>query len=215
MKSLRYLVPCVAGMLLAANAFAVPAGTNLFAIQLSNGTADLYDRGDHYITAYDHSELGGQLQLWHVMPNDLAVALSGGVGFFSETDKPGNNPPPGSQDFKYTQSSWNVRLGFDRLAEIGDRTIFYFGPGLEYWSGKAKFDYGTGDPANWESKNVTRFAISGRVGGMMKVSEQLAFACQVGRYVGIASADDEGRKASWWPSGLEAAGGLVFGFGRR
>ncbi len=205
----------LATLLLAPAAFAGPKGTTMFAVQLSNGGADLYSQdGSHYITAYEHSELGAQAQMWHYMTDDYAMTISVGLGWFGETDKPGNNAPAGLADFKYTQSSYNVRVGGDRVVNVGERALFYFGPGIEYWSGKAKFDFGPGDPENWESENVSRYSVSGRVGGIMKISESLGFSCQVGRKLGLATATDKDRKTSWWPSSFDAAGGLVFGFAR-
>lgn len=215
MKRLRLAV-VLAGILAAATAFAGDASEGLIGIQITNGTADLYTLGgaggDNYISAYDHSEVGLGIQYWRLMSRDYAFTFSAGVGTFSETDK---SFAAGEADFKYTQSSWTVRVGGDRAVKVGDRAIFYFGPGVEMWTGKAKFDGGEADFATtaWESENVTRFGLSGRVGGVMLLSEKLGFNCQVGRYIGLASAEakgvNEGAKASWWASGFQASGGLV------
>jgi hypothetical protein len=95
--------------------------------------------------------------------------------------------------------------------KVGDRAIFYFGPGLEYWSGTAKFEGFGGvfasDP--YETESVTRYALSGRVGGVMLLNERFGINCEVGRYIGYASAKENGAEATWWPSGFQAAGGLV------
>ena len=77
--------------------------------------------------------------------------------------------------------------------------------------GKAKFDGGENPdftPA-YETESVTRFGISGRVGGVMLLNERLGFNCQIGRYIGMASAEEAGAKASWWASGFQASGGLI------
>jgi hypothetical protein len=216
MKQLRTVLLGLAALtLMATAALAGNAGTNLFGVQLTNGMADLYDPTEvasKYISAYDHSEVGIQAQVWRFMTDDYAMNVSVGYGMFSETDKPGNNPDPTDLDFKYTQSSYSVRVGGDRVVNVGERALFYFGPGIEYWSGKSKFDGGT--PASTvESENVTRYSLSGRLGGMMKLSKSVSMSCQIGRKLGVASATDNSRKASWWPSSFDAAGGLVFGFG--
>jgi opacity protein-like surface antigen len=210
MKLLR-LVLVVAGMVAATTAFAGEHSEGLLGIQITNGTADLYSPGaPGYISAYDHSEVGIGIQYWRLMSKDYAFTFSAGIGTFSETDKPGTAAPINSTDFKYTQSSWNVRVGGDRAAKVGERAIIYFGPGLEMWSGKAKFDGGPAFTTAYETQNVTRFGISGRVGGVMLISEKVGINCQIGRYLGIASAEEDGAKASWWPSGFQAAGGLIF-----
>lgn len=207
MKRLRLAV-VLAGILAATAAFAGDASEGLIGIQITNGTADLVGPEDSgYLTAYDHSEVGIGIQYWRLMSRDYAFTFSGGIGFFSEKDEPGTNASVGAGDFKYSQSSWTVRVGGDRAVKVGDRAIFYFGPGLEMWSGKAKFE-DEGSPAV-ETADVTRFGVSGRVGGVMLLSEKVGFNCQIGRYVGIASAKENGAKASWWPSGFQASGGLV------
>jgi hypothetical protein len=213
MKMVRFAVLAV-GLLAATSAFALEKGDGLYGIQITNGTADLYTPdfgGSGYISAYDHSEVGVGLQYWRLMSDDYAFTLQGGIGFFSETDKPGTAAPSGSPDFKYTQSSWNVRLGGDRVVKIGDRAVVYFGPGIQVWSGKAKFDDGT-PGGEIETENVMRYGLSGRVGGLMMLSEQVGFNCGIGRYVAMASAEADGAEATWWPSGFEASGGLVFKF---
>lgn len=208
MKHLKLAV-VLAGILAATAAFAGDVNEGLIGIQVTNGTADLYSpTGDGYLSAYDHSEVGIGIQYWRLMSKDYAFTFSAGIGTFSEKDQPGNTAPPNSTDFKYTQNSWTVRVGGDRAVKVGDRAIFYFGPGLEMWTGKAKFDGGSFSPA-YETENVTRFGLSGRVGGVMLLTEKLGFNCQVGRYVGYASAEEDGAKSTWWPSGFQASGGLI------
>lgn len=210
MKTLG-LALVVAGIAAAAAtaALAAESSEGMIGIQITNGTADLYSpTGDGYLAAYDHSELGIGIQYWRMMTSDYAFTFSAGVGFFSEKDQPGNAALPGSTDFEYTQNSWSVRVGGDRAVKVGDQAIFYFGPGLEMWTGKAKFDGGSFDPA-YETENVTRFGVSGRVGGIMLLGQKLGINCQVGRYFGYASAEEDGAKTTWWPSGFQASGGLL------
>lgn len=192
---------------------ALEAGDGLYGIQITNGVADLYyPSGTGYISAFEHSELGLGLQYWRMMSKDYAFTMSGGLGFFSETDEAGNGAPGGATDYKYSQSSWNVRVGGDRVVQVGDRATLYFGPGLEYWTGKSKDEGGATADAEVESEAVSRFAVSGRVGGIMWLTDKAGFNCQVGRYVGYASAEADGAKATWYPSGFQASGGLVLKF---
>lgn len=211
MKLVR-LAAVAIGLLAATSAFALEKGDGLYGIQITNGTADLYSgAGTGYISAYDHSEVGVGLQYWRMMSSDYAFTMSGGIGFFSETDKPGTAAPSGSNDFKYTQSSWNLRVGGDRVVKVGDRAVMYFGPGLSYWTGKAKFDDGS-PSGTFETENVSRFGLSGRVGGLMMFNDKVGFNCQMGRYVAMAKAEEDGAEATWMPSGFEASGGLVLKF---
>ena len=206
MKLVRLAVVTL-GLLAATSAFA-QKGEGIYGIQINSGTADLYSGpSGGYISAYDHSEVGVGIQYWRLLSNDYAFNFSAGIGYFGETDKPGTAAPIGAQDFKYTQSSWNVRVGGDRAEKIGDRAVIYFGPGIEYWSGKAKFDNGT---TSTETQNVSRIGISGRIGGMMMLGEHVGLNVQAGHYVSMASASENGAKASWWPSGFQASGGLCF-----
>jgi opacity protein-like surface antigen len=205
MKLLRMAV-VVAGLLAAAAAFAGDAKEGLIGIQVTNGTADLYSPSGNYISAYDHPEIGLGLQYWRLMSKDYAFTFSAGIGTFSETDK---SSAAGESDFKYTQSSWSFRVGGDRAVKVGERAILYFGPGIEMWSGKAKFEGGPAFATAYETENVTRWGLSGRIGGVMLLSERFGFNCQVGRYLGIASAKENGAEATWWPSGFQASGGLI------
>jgi hypothetical protein len=213
MKSLRLAAFAVFALLLAVPAFAASKGNTLVGLELTNGTANLYSiYNSHYLTAYDHSELGVQAQVWHLLTDDYALNVSGNLGFFSETDKPGNAAPAGSTDGKYTQSSYSVRVGFDRVGELGHNASFFFGPGIEYWSGKAKFEGGefAGSDNTYETQSVGRISLSGRIGAIMKLNDAVAASIQIGRKVGMASATDAGRKVSSWPSSFDAACGLVF-----
>ncbi len=202
----------------ASTALAAAKGSTVFALQVSNGTADLYDaggisHGGNYVSAFDHTEIGAQAQVWHFMADDYAMSLSFGLGMFSETDKPGNNPDAGAADIKYTQNSFNVRVGGDRFVKLGERASLYFGPGIEFWNGKAKYETGEAT-SSWEGESVTRYSLSGRIGALMQLSNSVSLGCQLGRKVGMASVTDRGAKASWWPSSFDAAGGLVFGLGK-
>lgn len=205
MKLAKIALVLAAGLLAASTAF---AGEGLLGIQVTNGTADLYSpSGDGYISAYQAPEVGVGLQYWRLMSKDYAFTMNFGLGLANEKDQSANSGDP---DHKYTQSSWNLRVGGDRAVKVGDRAIFYFGPGIEYWTGKAKFEgFAASD---YESENVSRIGLSGRVGGVMMLTEKAGFNCQIGRYVGRASAEENGAKATWFTSGFQGSGGLVFKF---
>src|SRR5437870_6832339 len=153
-ETMKRATVAVAGLFLmtfAPAAWALGKGGSMFAIELTNGTADFSDKlkgattgapnyTATYISAWDHSELGIQGQFWRMMSEDYAVTLSAGFGFFNETDQPSDSALANSPDHKFSINSFNVRLGGDRVARLGERTTMYGGPGIEFWSGSAKFE---------------------------------------------------------------------------
>jgi len=210
MKLFRWAI-VVVGLLSATASLAAEGKETLISIQIMNGTADLYSpNGADYISAYEHSENGRGVQVWRLMSKDYAFNFTLGIGGFSETDSPGPGAPVGATDAVYSQSSWTLRLGGDRAVKIGDRAIVYFGPGIEFWSGSATLEGGAGGPGViFETEDVGRVSLAGRVGGVMMLNEKLGFNIEVGRYIGRATAEDGGAEAKWWPSGFQAAGGLT------
>ena len=201
--------------LFATSALAVTKGNSMLAFQIGSGTADLYDPSSAgtsgYISAYDHTELNVQGQCWRMLSDDYAFAFSGGIGFFSEENEPGTAASPGDPTSKYSQSSFHVRIGGDRVVSIGPRAILYFGPGIEYWNGKAKFE-GFGGPSA-ETEGISRISLAGRMGGMMLIGSNWGLAGDIGHKLGRASAEDQGAKVSSWPSSFDGHGGILFMFG--
>jgi hypothetical protein len=220
----------VAGLFLMAfapAAWALGKGGSMLAIELTHGTADFADTlagtttgansTAEYITAYDHSELGIQAQYWRMMAEDYAFTLSVGWGFFNETDEPGQGAPAGSPDAKFSISSFNVRLGGDRFYKLGERTIVYGGPGIEFWSGSAKFEpdpFATTGTGEYKNESTMRWGLSARLGATMMLSEYVGLTAHVGGRYGHASVEEQGAKASWWPSSTESSAGLVYSFGK-
>jgi len=184
-------------------------GSNLLSFQITTGTADLAtpEGGTGGITAYDHSEWGGQIHFQRLLSDDWALALSGGIGTFNETDTPGDNAAPGEEKFEYSQSSWQVRVGADRFVHISPTFHLFVGPGIQYWSGKAKFEQGA---SSVESESANRIAFNGRLGAHVGLSNSIGLEGHIGHYFGHASAEDAGAEVSWSPSGIESAVGLSF-----
>jgi len=102
-----------------------------------------------------------------------------------------------------------VRVGADRVGAIGDRLVFFMGPGIEYWSGKQKLKIGAPET---ESESTSRFGVSGRVGGFMMLAEKVGIMGQVGHTFGIAKAEEGGAESTWIPSSFNASWGLTFLF---
>jgi hypothetical protein len=195
--------------------------TKFLALELTTGTADLASLSPFpggatapvAAPAYDHPEYGFKAEYWSMMGPEYAFNVSGGIGLFSEEDKPASTAPAGTGTFKYTQSSWNVRVGGDRMLAVGQKSYVFFGPGIEYWSGKAKFEDKTGTGSTYETKDVTRVSLSGRIGGNMMVGPTWGITAQVGAKIGHASYKEGGAETTWWPSSTEGNVGLVFKFG--
>jgi hypothetical protein len=208
---LALIAMAVASPVLAA---AVRPGASIFSIQFSHGVADLVgpDDGGGYLGAYDHSEWGARAEFWKMMGPDYAFNVSGGVGWFEETDKPGDNALPDSPELRYEQKSWHVRVGGDRVVNLGDRAALYFGPGIEYWSGSATFENIFSAPS-LESPTTTRISLYGRIGGLLSVGKSWGLTGHVGHRIGYATASAEGAESTWWPSGYDAASGIMFTFG--
>lgn len=210
----RYLT---AALLLVMSAMPSLAGDTFLAVEILHGTADLATEASTsfagYAPAYDHSETGAKLEFWNLLSEDYAFNASFGFGYFGEENKPGANAAAGDAKATYSQSSWNIRVGGDRVLKLGERSYLFFGPGLEYWSGKAKFEDDTPPASSYETENVTRISLVGRMGVHMLIGETWGFTIQGGHKVGRASYEEAGAKTTWWPSSLDAAGGLVFRFG--
>ena len=187
-------------------------------VGLSHGTADFALEGvgfnalNGYSSAYDHSEYGVKLDYWNMMAKDYALTTSFNLGRFSELEKPGNNAIANAPDLTYSQASWSVRVGGDRVERIGERGFLFFGPGIEYWNGTAKFKTGSN---TFESEHVTRISLSGRIGAAMMLNGTTGLQFTVGSKVGRANYTELGAKTTWYPSSTEGSMGLVFKFGSK
>lgn len=204
-------------LLLAMTATASSAYNSFLALQFQAGTADLATEASSsfngFSPAYDHSEYGFKAEFWNMMAEDYAVTFAAGIGLFSEENKPGTNAPGGAGAFTYTQSSWNVRLGGDRVVALGERSYLFFGPGIEYWTGKAKFEDATPPAATYKTEGTSRISLSGRIGAHMMIGESWGLTLQGGHKIGRASYKEAGTETTWWPSSMDASGGLLFRFG--
>jgi hypothetical protein len=189
----------------------------LLSVELTAGTADIGTEFSSsftgYAQAFPQSELGWKLQYWNMMGPEYAFAISGGQGFYNEEDKPGSNSLPGDPTLKYSQNSWNIRIGGDRILAVGDKTYVFFGPGIEYWTGKAKFEGFNTPTPTYETENTTRISLDARLGGHMMVGPTWGITAQVGTKIGHATYKETGAETTWWPSSMQGSLGLVFKFG--
>ena len=183
---------------------------NRISIGLGQGTADGYGSTSvgtsTYLAPTTAPETNVNAEYWRSLSDDYALALFGAYGFSSMDWKGAASSDP---EIEATGTSLKFRLGVDKVGSVGDRLQFFMGPGVEYWSGKQTLDVGG---AETESESVTRFGVSGRIGGFMMLSETVGIMGQVGHTFGIAKVDDSGAETNWWPNSFQASWGLAFGF---
>jgi len=200
----------------APQAIAAGSGSSMVSVGLGQGVADLYTRnavlgtGD-YIEPVQRPETNVNLEYWYQFADDYALAISGAYGMSSMTWK--SSSDAADPEIKATGTGFKVRVGGDRIGRVGERFLVFMGPGLEFWSGKQKIEVDGSEVSLGVGETVTRFGVSGRIGGFMMLSDNVGIMGQVGHTFGIASVDDAGAESSWWPSSFQASWGLTFGFG--
>lgn len=186
-----------------------PQETSL-TIAWSHGTNDYGDAvgpTTDYIGVFTVPEMGINAEISRLMMPDYAVVLGFDYRWGSFKQQPTTNAGPGSPTLKTTSASWKLRLGGDRVGNIGDRFKWFFGPGLEYSSGKAKFE----DVTTIDGPNTTKWGLNGRVGGVMQMNPKLGVFGKVGDGFGWASTEEvSSGKSSWYYSDFEAAWGVQF-----
>src|SRR5512143_52905 len=202
---------------LAPGALALDKGSSMFALEIGHGQADqvnILGPGDEYLglntdaATHNSGELVMGVEFWFMLTPDYAFTASGGLGTYGEVEQPAG----GGDDLTYTTSSYRLRLGGDRVGQIGSRFTWFMGPGLEYWSGRSKYELG---PSSEESPRVTRYAINGRVGGVMLLGERFGILGRIGDSFGYASAKSGDAKTHWLPSAFDAMWGLTYSFGAK
>ena len=196
----------LATALSATSALAQGRNTSMLAIAFAQQTGDFYDRlGPDYIGAVSAAEVGLQVEFWHQFSNDYAFAVQGTMGGYSEERE---SATPGEPEIEISTESVKLRVGGDRIGMIGDRFVWFMGPGLEWWSGSSEVD-------DTESEGSSRIGLSGRVGGIMKLSDSIGISGQIGNTIGFANAEDDGDEVSWRSSTFHASWGIAFVFGAK
>ncbi len=204
-----------------ASAWALSKGESMLAVGLGNTEGSFVNplRTAGYLsqdTGDPSDQIVVQGEYWYLFSDDYAVNVSYGYGFNSMKAEPRSTAPANSPDQKFSSSSFMVRVGGDRVGQVGERFTLFMGPGVEFWSGKTEFEdvYGTTPPDNdVESETVTRWGLSGRIGGVMKLSNAVGLVGHIGHGIAYASAEESGSKLTWWDSGFRAFGGVVLTFG--
>jgi hypothetical protein len=207
----RIVTLLVAGLVLAlvhAPAFALEPGSLMFAASGTSGNADFTTHDGNFLSAYEHGEIGVHVEGWYFLQDALAFSIGGGIGRFRE-----RQAFTGATSRLYTQRSWHVRAGFDRVIDFKQDALFYFGPGLEYWRGHARFD-GFGLTADQiVSPTTQRLGVCGRFGGILVLGDSFGINGSIGYHIGYARAEAGGAKTTWFPNGYDAAAGIVVAIG--
>ena len=207
-------VLCLLGF--ATTGWAMGKGGSVLAIQIGQGTADVVDT-DLSGGAWQpvpQPEINLQAEFWHAFSDDYAFNVSGGAGYFNEKREPTSANKSTNPTITVTVTSYRFRVGGDRFGQIGDRLTVFLGPGIEFWSGKGKEEYsGAGATPTETGPNTNRFGLGGRMGGFLKLSEQMSLVGHIGHTWGYASVSKDGGKTTWWPSSFEGAGGIAYNFG--
>ena len=213
---MKRLITAIAALSLLAGAGAASAADKMIiGIGVMHGTADLAANAVSTAGtngAFSTPEVGGRFEYWNMMRENYALNFQANIGFQSESDKPRSDATAGTKEGKYTTTSWSVRLGGDRVWSPLANTHVFVGPGLEFWTGKAKFE-DIGGAGTYETENVKRISLHGHTGAIMMLGSSWGISGQIGHKLGYATYEEKGGKTTWWPSSIDGAMELVFGFG--
>jgi hypothetical protein len=201
MKGRIFTLVTLALLVSTSTALAAGKGSSMLSVGLGQNEANIF--GD----SFDETDIGAQY--WYMFADDYAFAVSAGFGFGSYKEEDSSVTP--TDEFKATISSYRVRVGGDRVGQVGDRFTVYMGPGVEFASAKLKEEF-TGFP-DFESENATTFGVNGRIGGIMMLSEAVGLSGEVSHSFGFASHEEGTDKFTWMPNNFGAFWGLTFIFG--
>jgi hypothetical protein len=191
----------------------------VLSLQIGQGTGDFVNPGRDNpgyvsISRDTRGQIEGGAEFWYRFTEDYAFNVSAAYGAFQETNQPGVNAPANSYEVSFKTSGYKVRIGGDRMVDLGHRLTFFAGPGFQWWSGKGTYkNIYTPRPSSVDSPTSTRYAISGRVGSIMALTPTVGLVGRVGATFGYATAQEAGAKATWWPVGFESAWGVSYTFG--
>jgi len=212
MRSGKYLpmLVALAGCLFPSmvSAAALEKGSSLLAIQLTRGGADAntYDGSTILLSVWPES--GVQAQFWYFMAKEYAVNVDAGIGYFKESITADPASPFGV-DQSYAVNSWHFRIGGDRFARLTDKLEVFAGPGIQLWNGTLTYKApGVED----KQPSTMRYALTGRIGAHILISQNFGLIGHIGQYWGYASASKGDATTKWLPSGSEGAMGFSFAF---
>lgn len=204
MKARIVAVASLVMLTIASTAFAAGKGSSMLGVGIGQAKANIISP----ITLLKFDETDAGAQYWYMFADDYALAVSGAVAFGS-IKLEDSGPPPTEETF--TLSGFRIRVGGDRVGQVGDRFTVYFGPGVEYQTAKVKVEE-TGFP-DVETESSTTFGINGRVGGIMWLSDAVGISGEISNSLGFASYEEGDLKLTWMPNSINAFWALTFAFG--
>lgn len=216
MRPQSLFLVALAMLVTATGVSAAGKGSSMLSVGLGQGTADLYQTNailgtGSYLEPIQRPETNAGLEYWYLFSDDYAATVSAAYGMSNMKWETSSDPT--DPEIKASSTGFKVRVGGDRIGKVGDRLLVFMGPGLEYWSGKQKVEVGGTEVDLGVGESVTRFGVSGRIGGFMMLSDNVGVMGQVGHTFGIASSEDGAAKSTWWPSSFNASWGLTLAFG--
>lgn len=203
MKRGIFAVASLAMLAFASPAFAVGKGSSTLSIGIGQAKANIFGP---VALQFDETDVGAQYG--YMFSDDYAFVLSGAAGFGNI--KVEDDGPP-SFESTYSLSGFRVRVGGDRVGQIGDRFTVYMGPGLEYSTAKVTLEQ-TGSPDD-ESESATTFGINGRIGGVMWLSESVGISGEISNSFGFSSYEEGDQTITWMSNSVGAFWALMFAFG--
>jgi len=194
-------------LVVAPSAFAAGKGTSILSLGLGQGKANI-PIVSPIVNQMDETNVGAQY--WHLFSDDYAFTVAGTFGFGSTKIE---DTALNEETKLSLTSTYQFRIGGDRVANVGDRLMVYMGPGITFASAKAKIEQ-TGSPDE-ESERAKTFGINGRIGGIMMLSDAVGIAGEINHTFGRTSYEDSAMdlKVTSWPNSVGAFWALTFLFG--
>jgi hypothetical protein len=182
-------------------------GNSVVWIGLLGNKAQLIGPDTGPANIYEADEIGAHVAFSHFVCDKWAAVLSSSFGFGKESFA-----PTIGTDQKESSKSFAGRFGFDRYAFINDDVALYAGPGLTYWTGRAKYA-GSGFPSvDGDWPKVKQFGFNGRLGMYARMGNHYGLFGHIGQVLATNSADGAPGKNTWWTMHHEGSVGLALDF---
>lgn len=201
----------VAAVLAMAAAFPAPAaaleaGSRMLSLAAVVGPGDFAVPEGAYLLPLSATQVGLAAEGWLFFTDGVGLAVSGAYHRNREVEE-----APGAPDRGRTLEAWSARLGLDRFVELEDGVFLFMGPGIEVWRGRAVFRESLG-PGEAVGPRAWRVSGSGRIGGLLVLSDSVGLLGHVGARLGPAWAGEGEVVSRWYAGGLEGGAGVVIAF---
>lgn len=191
----------------AAHAARLGRGNSVVWIGLLGNKAQLIGPTTGAANIYEADEIGLEVAYSRFLSDAWAGVVSGSVGAGREAFT-----PTGGSEEKATSRSYAARVGLDRYAFIDDKVALYAGPGLLYWSGRAKYANSGIPNFDGDWPRVKQFGFNGRLGMYARLGAHSGLFGHIGQVLATNSADGTPGKNTWWTMHHEGSVGLALDF---